>query len=584
MRKKKTDHFKYNIISLMIGCALITICVMTALGVFSHFNKKRIAVQNMEYLQDSTKQVASQLENWYEQSMQNMRIMSLCYAKEPDHEPGTTGVLQEWSKQSVFSFLYFADSKGNFEGKLGTVINVSEREYFQNAMKGNSGMEVVFDAKPSEETFLVLYAPVYEGRQIRGVLIGGISPKEQLAPLLDRNYYEENAVSYWCLPNGRIWASNRDIITTEETLVTDLFKEEPGTVTEIENFMKDGDSVAFAHKETDTVLALHWLSDNKGFLLQVFPDAAANAQMESANRTGKFLEVVMLAIFAMAVFCVGFFYVRELTDVNSETKKAENYTQAVLAGALAIFEGDLSENAMIADYWKPKGHTTKSLLGVLGLSFPCTYDDYMNRWAEKFVDPEDRELYLDRVNRNILMNAYNNSESEIFFDYKAVTSDGREIFVRQSIFMAEDRRSGNVVAHANLREITEQKEKDIRFDCYEQILLSMTSDSTKKIRLIELQDFNLAELVEDEKKLVTKNLGNLTRWLNGQDAIVHSEDLRKYVDFMSDWHLIKMSVGDSESLAYRGKDEQGEFRTYTVTINKIEIQNTEYAIAVTTDN
>ncbi len=169
--------------------------------------------------------------------------------------------------------------------------------------------------------------------------------------------------------------------------------------------------------------------------------------------------LLLIAIF-VAVYVVS---ARKRSEQHSDMEiEKSNYKKAVLAEAIIILEINLSKNIIVDGTWKDKNGNCVPLEKILGISVPCSYDGYIKLWNRKFVNSNSSDEFSGSTDRNHLLKLFKDGKSEITFDYEAKTIDGVQAFLRRSICMVRNEKSGDIIAYTNVKNVTDTVAKEMK--------------------------------------------------------------------------------------------------------------------------
>lgn len=129
------------------------------------------------------------------------------------------------------------------------------------------------------------------------------------------------------------------------------------------------------------------------------------------------------------------------------------YRGAVTYDASGVFEVNITKNLMIYG----TSDAPDVFYYVHGLNVPGPYDVHMDTWRERIIDVRDRELFDKLVNRESLLKSFAEGRSELGFSYRVQDRYGDTVYLRQSILLAEDGGSGDLIGLFVLRDVTAQK-------------------------------------------------------------------------------------------------------------------------------
>jgi len=147
---------------------------------------------------------------------------------------------------------------------------------------------------------------------------------------------------------------------------------------------------------------------------------------------------------------------RRKAELSVMNRKERQYRIAVTSNAFSTFEFNLTRDLVEQDVVCTRCEKKRSLLEEVGLSAPCKASECFERWR-KYVLPESLEEYDRVVNLAYLQHAFEQGDAEIDIDYWGkMDSEGGQLCVRQSFFMAKDDITDDIAVMVVSRDITEQ--------------------------------------------------------------------------------------------------------------------------------
>ncbi len=566
--------------------SVVILLILAAFFIFTMENRERITDQNMEYIKDSTVQIAERADAVLSEGYDNVRILSAFLSHSLDSPQVDVEQLRKLAGNSVFDFIEFADKDGMDHNITGGVSDARDRQYYLEGMKGNDGLEVIFNSRATHETLLMFYSPVFYEQEAVGVMIGVFQASNRLTRLLQANYFGEEAELYLCTPEGRIMASSLPLDTREDIRISDLAEDDTGLASRMDEAIQNGNGLAFTlggHKGGGYMAKL---PENGWFLAQVFPEAATDAMVNEANAAGIKLEVFLLTVFGSVLLLLIMFYKKERQEIEDVAEERGKYKNAVLADALIVFEANLTKNLILEGVWKGRDGKPVPIETLLGLSLPCSYDDYIRCWVGRYVEEGSRKLFLKNTARDYLNSAFSQGKSEISFDYNATSLDGEKMFARRSIYLAQDKKTKDVIAYSNVKDITEQRRSEGQRQQYERMLLTTASGIYKGVRQIDLSDFSTIYLSFENNRIRTMDKGEWHTWLKGQIHYVHPDDTEKLLACLDGEQLLRFPAGGTLRCDFRSsvKNENGFYRVFSVTAFKSEMGGKMYIHLVTMEH
>lgn len=310
---------------LTIAAAVLAIL---SIVLFTLENRKNISSNNREYLLDNTSQMAVLVDDSLMHGLTNIQVLSSLAGELLSSPEIDIASLQRIVDDSIFDFIEFTDRDGKNHNTTGGVSEASDRRYYLDAMEGNSGVELIFNSRATNETLLAFYSPIYYRGDIIGSLLGAYKETDQLNELLTMDVFGYRAEAYLCNEAGLIIASNQNIDTTAEVSIKTVLG--PRSLT-------DADAVDFIYKDETAVIPLAGnetgacvmgLENSDWYIVQIFPEQANRVMVSTANRIGIGLAVFLVAILAVLLILTYLILNRSRLETQRALVKAEAASKA----------------------------------------------------------------------------------------------------------------------------------------------------------------------------------------------------------------------------------------------------------------
>lgn len=320
MRKKTTV-----LPVLTIATAVLAIL---SIVVFTLVNRKNISNNNREYLIDNTSQMAVLVDDSLLHGLTNIQVLGNLAGELLTSPEIDVAILQRILDDSIFDFIEFVDKEGKNHNTTGGLSEAGDRQYYLDAMQGNSGVELIFNSRATNETLLAFYSPVYYQGEIIGSLLGMYRETDQLNELLTMDVFGHRAEAYLCDEDGLIIASNQNIDTTAEVSIKTVL--DPRILT-------DDNTADFIYKNKTTVVPLAGnetgacvmgLDSSDWYIIQIFPEQANRMMISNANRIGIVLAVFLVAILVILLILTYLTLNRSRLETQKALVKAEAANKA----------------------------------------------------------------------------------------------------------------------------------------------------------------------------------------------------------------------------------------------------------------
>ncbi len=221
--------------------------------------------------------------------------------------------------------------------------------------------------------------------------------------------------------------------------------------------------------------------------------------------------------------------VSEKEKLEDFSDKLSNYKRAVLSDALISLEVNLSRDELYYGVWKDDNGEEVQLQDIIGLTVPCSYDNYIVIWNRHFIDESDNGSYSNLTDREYLIDAFGKGMTEVTFDYEARTISGRNAWLRRSVCMTQNQ-LGEVIAFTSVKDISALVDQNKRDEAYIRALateydsiavVSLEEDAyDDKVIIHSRISEEMASLIDSE----TANEEHYTKKLDLMVRFIHPDD------------------------------------------------------------
>ncbi|MDO5131496.1 MAG: ATP-binding protein [Eubacteriales bacterium] len=130
------------------------------------------------------------------------------------------------------------------------------------------------------------------------------------------------------------------------------------------------------------------------------------------------------------------------------------YKGAVTYDAAGVFEINVTRNLII----RGTADNREVFYNLPGVGIPGPFDAHMAGWRERIIDARDREVFDSLVSREALLENFAAGKTEIDFSYKVLDRKRNVVYLRESILLAKNETSGDLIGLFVIRDITAQKQ------------------------------------------------------------------------------------------------------------------------------
>lgn len=297
----KKNHKYWLLMSVLV--LLFAVIAVSSFVIFFRENAKNVEQANLNYLVQDSGRLAEYINNKFQDSEDYLRNIAAIFADSSiENLDEMQTLLENMEADAPFDNLFFAYPDGTSYRFTGENSSVYEREYFQKALKGESGITEPFISKEEGREVIACYYPIVKKKEVCAVLIG-VYYVQNIEEMLQTTFMNERVYSAIIAESGKILVGSTDELngknfaeemnswiitgeTTIENMVTDMNNGEVGILT-------------YKGLKDTSMLIYRPLDKNSWYIIQNLPSAVLNGMKMPIN-----LAAVHLAIGLAVSFCV----------------------------------------------------------------------------------------------------------------------------------------------------------------------------------------------------------------------------------------------------------------------------------------
>ncbi|MCM1115586.1 MAG: response regulator [Clostridium sp.] len=387
---------------------------------YSVANSNRIEKQNLNYAMDSVHQTSTGIDNEFANAQRRVRIFAYFLSVAMDSTEINVDMLKELENNTDFDSIRFVNAQGVNLTSDGTTADSSDRDYFTAGMRGESGCTMVLNSRVTHKTTMVFYAPVHDGDEVCGVLLGLYLAEDYLQEMLKTSYFGETADVYLCTKEGEVIASSngsRDGGLLPETLYENGVIDEQTANDVWSVFRGDSDEEAYvcsADSQTDNLCALN-MANSDYILVQAFPKSVTQNMLRDANQIGMVLQIILITLFVLYILFL-------LVRGRREKKRLEQENEEmgyVINGVTTLFSRFIFVDLEEGTYQFVSGTVPeKPEFAPAG-----EYEDFAVYLSDFLAEESDRRQFAQHLTRDAIIKDLEN-DTNIQYEYKFDRSIG----------------------------------------------------------------------------------------------------------------------------------------------------------------
>ncbi|MDD6250916.1 MAG: ATP-binding protein [Bacillales bacterium] len=357
MNNKK--DFKNFIIFKILPLIITMASLVAAFFMFTLRNKSSITTRNKEYLKESTTSLQQRLNVKFESSLHNISSIAYLFGESISSVEESKSLIKGIEKQTEFNYVRFITKEGVDITSNGEApnVNLSDRDYFIDGMKGNKGITLVEKSRVNGQRQIGFYAPVYSSSNIEGILIGFYLESSLSSDLYNTFYGKQSSVF--------IIDSNKKIVTSSMNKESSSIlegSEDKYSFNSILNsyYFNDKNKDIFESSIANKGEGLFQINTKKGktygyisrisfefidwYIVQTYPYEATQILFSIATDSGLSLEVAILVITAFYVTYIVVMQVLKNKRIAQENRIATYVTSAARDIFKTMFFVDLEQD------------------------------------------------------------------------------------------------------------------------------------------------------------------------------------------------------------------------------------------------
>ncbi|MCQ2495663.1 MAG: diguanylate cyclase [Lachnospiraceae bacterium] len=170
---------------------LIIVMILTVLFTFNYFQKKNVIKNAENVTNQMAEYIAGNIANEIEFAKSSIRLSAVTIAQTmtSDTLENPADIILPMVSNTPFGSIEYIRADGMNIMNIGEPFDASDREYYIEGIKGNTGIWNNYHPKTSKETLMNFYTPLRYGDSISGVITGYIEATTQISPLFETKLY-----------------------------------------------------------------------------------------------------------------------------------------------------------------------------------------------------------------------------------------------------------------------------------------------------------------------------------------------------------------------------------------------------------
>ncbi|MCI9129592.1 MAG: response regulator [Eggerthellaceae bacterium] len=425
MASGNSKMIRNRIIAIIAAAAV----VIAALFAFMGVNTERIVSQNGEYLETSTGQTARRVDDLFANSLRNVQSAASVYGNSltgPNVDPMAAVNILDLSQ---FDHSFFITTEGMAYNRDGRVESALDRTYYDEGIKGNSGICFIDNAIFDGQNVLSFYAPVFYENEVVGI-ISCVYRESTLTDYMSTSFYDQQTPTYLCQPDGEIIAKAAQNDFGART-IDEAFANEDLQGISIQQMNADianGESTSFTYTTSEGTgnTYLLKLASFDMMLIRSFPASVTNEMLMNANISG----VILVGGVLLAALLIIIVLVVQSRKQNKELLLERQAATRIIDASTNLFSRLLLVDLEDDEYEYLKAYQLDSNVPVRG-----KYSELRKFWESTAAD-SDRDTVIQYSSPDFLRDELKPGVPFLQYEYRSHREKG-EFWLQMSELCVE---------------------------------------------------------------------------------------------------------------------------------------------------
>ncbi|MCM1989059.1 methyl-accepting chemotaxis protein [Oceanirhabdus seepicola] len=237
-------------------------------------------------------------------------------------------LLNKEVNRSGYEVMYIADLTGQATPHSGNTINVSDREYFQRASKGETVVSDLLDSKRAKGTKVIVYAtPLKHNGKINSVLVA-VYDASVFSKIISDIKIGETGYAYVINNKGYVVADkNIDRVMSNVNMLDDSKKLNNKSLEKIATNMMNGEAGTgdYTYNDVTKIVGYAPIANTKWTLGVTAPIDEVLRGLDNLKRSSIIAAIIMLFISAVVIYFIGVSFTTPLVKLSEIINKLSNY-------------------------------------------------------------------------------------------------------------------------------------------------------------------------------------------------------------------------------------------------------------------
>lgn len=351
--------------------------------------------------------------------------------------------LRKQSKNNSFIRMAVTGAEGIGYTQDGVMLDISDREYFINGMKGENTISQVTISRIDGKESIIFAVPIYKEEEIIGVL-RTVYQLEEFTELLEMKNVDKTGISLIIQSDGTS-VSRPEILNGEKNFIKFLRSEKIVTekaITQVEEYLRNDEERGLFNcsKNNHFTLIFEKIGINDWYIISIIKGEIYDEQLDNIFKIS--VSVIMQVLCFVGLFTVYILYL--VNKGMSEIKiNEERYRIISEQSDEILFEYDIIKDSItFSPKWKEK------------FGYKLNEDNFFEKVGKgQFIHSEEKEELIEILNDLREKNDYKELELRV------LNSEGKPRWCKIRANAVHNRRNVIVKIFGEIKDINEEKKQ-----------------------------------------------------------------------------------------------------------------------------
>lgn len=153
--------------------------------------------------------------------------------------------------------------------------------------------------------------------------------------------------------------------------------------------------------------------------------------------------------------------IKDRQTLEFALRAEKQYKQAILSSSIAVYTYNVTTDVLYDEVIEHEG--ISHLLPSLGLTCPCSYNEYINRKAEYITTKEEASVFRKTFNTATMLDMFNSNRYSFDSEYEFMINGKKGIF-REAVILTKDLVTNEVWGLTYVKNVTQESEENKRIE------------------------------------------------------------------------------------------------------------------------